>query len=77
MLGVVVSLHIFSFWVSLNMSLFVYTGIAYLLLYMDDIILTASSPALLQRIIERLHAEFSMTDLGHLHHFLGICHVFA
>ena len=24
-----------------------------------------------------LHAEFSMTYLGHLHHFLGICHTFA
>jgi len=46
---------------------------AYLLLYIDDIVLTASTPALLQCITERLHSEFAMTDLGDLiHHFLGI-----
>ncbi|GJW18476.1 ribonuclease H-like domain-containing protein [Tanacetum coccineum] len=45
---------------------------AYLLLYMDDIILTASSTSLLQRIISLLHAEFAMTDLGPLNYFLGI-----
>ncbi|GKA11048.1 ribonuclease H-like domain-containing protein [Tanacetum coccineum] len=37
---------------------------AYLLLYVDDIVLTASSSDLLQQIITSLHAEFSMTDLG-------------
>ncbi|GKA51091.1 ribonuclease H-like domain-containing protein [Tanacetum coccineum] len=45
---------------------------AYLLLYVDDIILTASSTSLLQRIISSLHAEFAMTDLGPLNYFLGI-----
>ncbi|XP_021975452.1 uncharacterized mitochondrial protein AtMg00810-like [Helianthus annuus] len=45
---------------------------ACLLLYVDDIILTASSDALLQRIIKPLTTEFKMTDLGDLHHFLGI-----
>ncbi|GKA07882.1 ribonuclease H-like domain-containing protein [Tanacetum coccineum] len=45
---------------------------AYLLLYVDDIILTASSTAFLQSIIATLHAEFSMTDLGPLNYFLGI-----
>ncbi|GJU08407.1 ribonuclease H-like domain-containing protein [Tanacetum coccineum] len=44
----------------------------YLLLYVDDIILTASSTSLLQRIISLLHAEFAMTDLGPLNYFLGI-----
>ncbi|GJS41949.1 ribonuclease H-like domain-containing protein [Tanacetum coccineum] len=44
---------------------------AYLLLYVDDIILTASSTSLLQRIISLLHAEFAMTDLGPLNYFLG------
>ncbi|GJW76846.1 ribonuclease H-like domain-containing protein [Tanacetum coccineum] len=56
-------------------SLFVYhrgSDIAYLLLYVDDIILTASSTALLQRIIDSLHGEFAMTDLGSLNYFLGI-----
>ncbi|XP_062227327.1 uncharacterized mitochondrial protein AtMg00810-like [Phragmites australis] len=46
--------------------------LAYLLLYVDDIILTASTPQLLRSIIARLHSEFSMTDLGELHHFLSI-----
>ena len=45
---------------------------AYLLLYVDDIVLTASSDALLRSIIGQLHTEFAMTDLGALHHFLGI-----
>jgi hypothetical protein len=45
---------------------------AYLLLYVDDIILTASTTALLRSIIQSLHGEFSMTDIGDLHHFLGI-----
>jgi hypothetical protein len=43
-----------------------------LLLYIDDIILTASSSDLLRRIIADLSSEFAMTDLGALHHFLGI-----
>jgi hypothetical protein len=46
--------------------------IAYLLLYVDDIILTTSSLALLQHIMAKLSSEFAMTDLGDLHHFLGI-----
>nr|GEY40484.1 ribonuclease H-like domain-containing protein [Tanacetum cinerariifolium] len=45
---------------------------AYLLIYVDDIILTASSPVLLQQIIDFLHKEFDMTDLGALNYFLGI-----
>ncbi|GJR95972.1 ribonuclease H-like domain-containing protein, partial [Tanacetum coccineum] len=56
-------------------SLFIYrrgSDTTYLLLYVDDIILTASSTAFLQSIIATLHAEFSMTDLGLLNYFLGI-----
>jgi len=56
-------------------SLFVYrrgSDIVYLLLYVDDIVLTASSVALLRRIIQALQQEFSMKDLGELHHFLGM-----
>ena len=45
---------------------------AYLLLYVDDIILTASSAELLQHITDQLHREFSMTDLGDLTYFLRI-----
>ncbi|GKC21765.1 ribonuclease H-like domain-containing protein [Tanacetum coccineum] len=56
-------------------SLFIYqhgTEVAYLLIYVDDIVLTASSTALLQCIISSLHKEFDMTDLGALNYFLGI-----
>nr|ABB47203.2 retrotransposon protein, putative, unclassified [Oryza sativa Japonica Group] len=56
-------------------SLFIYKdgdNVAYLLLYVDDILLTASSTSLLQHITARLHSEFAMTDLGDLHFFLGI-----
>ncbi|GKB26500.1 ribonuclease H-like domain-containing protein, partial [Tanacetum coccineum] len=48
------------------------TDTAYFLLYVDDIVLTASSQDLLQQIICSLHQEFSMTDLGSLNYFLGI-----
>ncbi|GJS42182.1 ribonuclease H-like domain-containing protein [Tanacetum coccineum] len=42
------------------------------LLYVEDIILTASSTAFIQRVISSLHAEFAMTYLGPLNYFLGI-----
>jgi hypothetical protein len=48
------------------------TSVAYLLLYVDDIILTANTTSLLNTIISSLHSEFSMSDLGDIHHFLGI-----
>ncbi|GJZ03903.1 ribonuclease H-like domain-containing protein [Tanacetum coccineum] len=48
------------------------TDTTYLLLYVDDIVLTASSESLLQQIIRLLHQEFAMTDLGSLNYFLGI-----
>lgn len=44
----------------------------YLLLYVDDTVLTASSPYLLCRVITALQQEFSMKDLGTLHNFLGM-----
>jgi hypothetical protein len=58
-----------------NTSLFIYrhgTASAYLLLYVDDIILTASTSALLRQIISSLQQSFPMKDLGPLQHFLGI-----
>jgi hypothetical protein len=45
---------------------------AYLLLYVDDIVLTTSSDGFLQHIIAALQREFAMTDMGQLHRFLGI-----
>jgi hypothetical protein len=56
-------------------SLFIYqhgSDMAYLLLYVDNIVLTASSDQLLRRIISALIAEFCMKDMGPLHHFLGM-----
>jgi hypothetical protein len=56
-------------------SLFIYRrdkAIVYLLLYVDDVVLTASTDDLLQRTILALQREFAMKDLGPLHHFLGI-----
>jgi hypothetical protein len=56
-------------------SLFIYktaTQAVYLLLYVDDIVLTASSSVLLHYIITTLSREFAMTDLGSLSHFLGV-----
>jgi hypothetical protein len=56
-------------------SLFVYhhgADTAYLLLYVDDIILTALSPELLQHTTTTLQQQFAMNDIGPLHHFLGV-----
>jgi hypothetical protein len=56
-------------------SLFIYktsSQTAYLLLYVDDIVLTASSPSFLKYVVSRLGQEFAMSDLGSLSHFLGI-----
>ncbi|CAH9071119.1 unnamed protein product [Cuscuta europaea] len=56
-------------------SLFIYHNngdTAYLLLYVDDIVLTASTPTLLRNLISQLGAEFSLKDLGPLSFFLGI-----
>ncbi|XP_060176220.1 uncharacterized mitochondrial protein AtMg00810-like [Lycium barbarum] len=55
--------------------LFIYcrgSDIAYILLYVDDIILTASSDALRKSIMSLLSAEFAMKDLSPLSYFLGI-----
>ncbi|XP_062189979.1 uncharacterized mitochondrial protein AtMg00810-like [Phragmites australis] len=43
-----------------------------LLLYVDDIVLTASDGTLLHDIIQQLHDTFTIKDLGQLHYFLGI-----
>jgi hypothetical protein len=56
-------------------SLFVFwhgSDIVYLFLYVDDIVLTASSAALIHQTISILKREFTMKDLGPIHHFLGV-----
>jgi len=55
--------------------LFVYhkgNDMAYILLYVDDIVLTTFSDALRQSIMSLLASEFSMKDLGPFGYFLGI-----
>lgn len=56
-------------------SLFIFSkgsDMAYILLYVDDIILTTSSDALRCSIMDLLSFEFAMKDLGPLNYFLGI-----
>jgi hypothetical protein len=54
-------------------SLFIFqrgSDMVYMLLYVDDILLTASSVALQQQTISTLKRKFAMKDLEPLHHFL-------
>ena len=44
----------------------------YLLLYVDDIIITGTSPSLITNLIHKLQNTFELKDLGPLHHFLGL-----
>ncbi|XP_021771799.1 uncharacterized protein LOC110735933 [Chenopodium quinoa] len=56
-------------------SLFIFRhgkDMAYLLLYVDDIVLVTYSNLLRDRIISHLRTGFPMTDLGPLNYFLGI-----
>ena len=56
-------------------SLFVYHQnriTTYLLLYVDDIIITSSSDAFVCELIATLSSNFKMKDLGLLSYFLGI-----
>ena len=51
---------------------FVGAAICYLLVYVDDILLTGNNSFLLQRLIQLLSSEFKLRDLGSVHYFLGI-----
>jgi histone deacetylase 1/2 len=55
-----------------DLSLFVHIGTfstIYILLYVDDIIITGFNDAIITYIIQRLHKEFDITDLGPLSFF--------
>ena len=39
---------------------------AYLLLYVDDMVLTASSSTLLQSVVTKLRSDFAIKDMGDL-----------
>eukprot|EP00253_Pinus_taeda_P029219 PITA_29219 len=41
-------------------------------LYVNDVILTGSDPNLINHVNSNLKKKFEMTDLGHLHYFLGL-----
>ena len=56
-------------------SLFIFhrqSDIIYLLLYVDDIILTGNNSSLLARFTCKLHSEFATKDLGSFSYFLGL-----
>jgi len=56
-------------------SLFIFSNcadICYLLVYVDDILLTGSNSLLLQCLIQLLSSEFKLRDLGSVHYFFGI-----
>jgi hypothetical protein len=46
--------------------------VIYLLVYVDDILLTGSNSAFLHRLITLLQTEFKLRDLGSVYFFLGI-----
>jgi hypothetical protein len=46
--------------------------IAYLLLYVDDIVLTSNTLAYLDHLITQLSTVFDLKDLGSHHYFLGL-----
>lgn len=46
--------------------------IVYVLVYVDDIIITSSSSRATDHLIKELQQEFAIKDLGRLHYFLGI-----
>jgi hypothetical protein len=44
----------------------------FLLIYVDDIIITASDSAAIPDLLQLLNADFAVKDLGDLHYFLGV-----
>jgi hypothetical protein len=44
----------------------------FVLIYVDDILITSSKPATISELLENLHIEFAVKDLGKLNFFLGI-----
>ena len=60
---------------SSDSSLFIYKqgpATLFLLVYVDDILITGSSSKAIAKLITILSSEFAVKDLGGLHYFLGI-----
>ena len=58
-----------------NTSLFILCHNAvtiYLVVYVDDIIITSNNPSVVQHFITLLSAQFSLKDLGPLTYFLDV-----
>ena len=56
-------------------SLFIYLNndlCIYVLVYVDDIVVTASDDTALEKFFNKLSAQFSLKDLGILSYFLGV-----
>lgn len=56
-------------------SLFVHSaplGKVYILINVDDFIITGSNPAMVTSLIQQLSTTFSLKDLGNLNYFLGV-----
>jgi hypothetical protein len=65
----------FSFTQSQYDSLFFYkttTGMVFLLVYVDDIIINSNDNGLITKLQHMLHSTFQMKDLRHLTFFFGL-----
>ncbi len=60
---------------SIDSSLFIYkagSAITFLLLYVDDIVLTRNNPQFISQLIHNLSKVFELKDMGSLSYFLGL-----
>jgi histone deacetylase 1/2 len=56
-----------------SLFLFNHSGVQiFLLIYVDDIIVTSSSDSAIASLLKNLNHEFALKDLGDLHYFLGL-----
>ena len=69
------SLHLASNTLNTDTSLFIFRCNAitiFILIYVDDIIITGSSTSVIDSVIQSLSREFAVKDLGKLSYFLGV-----
>ena len=68
-------LHLGFYCSIINPSLFIChssKGILILILYVDDMMVTSNNPKCINWLINQLAQQYSIKDLGFLHHFLDI-----